>query len=74
MDDVGEGLRKSGRTWGKTMAIAGGMGMAASPAVAVFGGAPAGVATAAVSGGIGAAGLVLYKSTAKHADMTEITF
>lgn len=74
LDDVGEGVRKVGRTAGKTMAIAGAMGMAAAPAVAVFGGAPAGVGTAAVSGGVGAAGLILYKGTAKHADMSELTF
>ncbi len=72
LEDVGEGLRKSGRTWGKTMVIAGGMGLASAGAVGLFGGAPAGVGMAAISGGVGAAGLVLYKGTAKHADMSTL--
>ncbi len=56
------------------MALAGAMGMASAPAVGLFGGAPAGVGMAAISGGVGAAGLVLYKGTAKHADMSELKF
>ena len=73
LDDFGEGARKVGRSTGKIMAIGGAAGFAATPIVAIA--APtAAPLYGAITGGIGAAGLVLHKGLAKHADMTELSF
>ncbi len=72
LEDVGEGLRKSGRTTGRVMTIAGAMGLAGLPAVAIAapGAAPL---YAALAGSVGAAGLIMHKGLAKHPDLTTLS-
>ena len=73
MEDVGEGMRKVGRTTGKIMAIGGAAALAGTPVVAIA--APTAVPLyAASAASVGAAGLILHKGLAKHADMTEFSF
>lgn len=69
LDKFGEGLRKVGRSTGRMMAIGGAAALAGTPIVAIA--APAAApGYAAISGGVGAAGLILHQGLAKHADMT----
>ena len=72
LEDVGEGMRKMGRTTGRIMTVGGAAALAGTPIVAVA--APAAVpAYAAIAGSVGAAGLILHKGLAKHPDLTQFS-
>ena len=69
MTDVGEGMRKVGRTTGRLMTVGGATAMAGVPIVAMIN--PAAVpAYAAIAGSVAASGYVLNKSLEKNADLS----
>ena len=69
MTEVGEGMRKVGRTTGRLMTVGGATAMAGVPIVAMIN--PAAVpAYAAIAGSVAASGYVLNKSLEKNADLS----